>query len=80
MQLNPTAKKLRSYSRDTLKVLLELDINITYQEQQARLPLVVIAGNRPARQGRHWLRRLKLDCSAIFLIPIATDCDLDKVF
>ena len=43
MQLNPTAKKLRSYSGDSLKVLGELDVNTTYKEQQARLPLVVIA-------------------------------------
>ena len=43
MQLNPTAKGLRSYSSDTLKVLGEVDVNTTYKEQQARLPLVVIA-------------------------------------
>ena len=79
MQLNPTAKKLRSYSGDALKVLGELDVNTTYKEQQARLPLVVIAGNRPALLGRNWLRKLKLDWSAIFSIQVTTDSDLDKI-
>ena len=78
MQLNQTAKKLKSYSEDKLKVLGELDVNITYKEQQARLPLVVIAGNRPTLLGRNWLRKLKLDWSAILSIQIATDSDLDK--
>ena len=79
MQLNPTAKKLRSYSGDALKVLGELDVNTTYKEQQARLPLVVIAGSRPALLGRNWLRKLKLDWSAIFSIQVTTDSDLDKI-
>ena len=79
MQLNPTAKKLRSCSGDTLKVLGELDVHSTYKAQRARLPLVVITGNRPALLGRNWLRKLKLDCSAIFSIQVTTNSDLDKI-
>ena len=79
MQLNQTAKNFRSYSVDTLKVLGELDVNTTYKEQQARLLLVVIAGIRPTLLGRNWLRKLKLDCSAIFSIQVRTDSDLDKI-
>ena len=79
MQLNPTAKKMRSYSGDTLQVLSELDVNTTYKKQQARFPLVVIAGNHPALLGRNWLRKLKLDWSAIFSIQVTTDSDLDKI-
>ena len=79
MQLNSTAKKLRSYSGDTLKVLGELDVHTTYKEQRARLHLVLIARNPPALLGRTWLRKLKLDWSAIFSIQDTTNSDLDKI-
>ena len=77
MRLNLTAKKLRSYSGDTLKVVGELDVNTSYKEHQARLPPVVIAGNCPALLGRTWFRKLKLDWSAIFSIQVTSDSDLD---
>ena len=60
-------------------VLGELDVNTTCKEQQARLPLVVIAGNYPALLGRYWLRKLKLDWSAILSIHVTTDSDLDEI-
>ena len=79
MQLTPTAKKLRSYSGDILKVLGEIDVNTTYKEQHAIFQLVVTAGNRPSLLGRNWLRKLKSDWSAIFSIQVTTDSDLDKI-
>ena len=48
-------------------------------EQQAKLPLMLIAGNCPALLGRNWLGKVNLDFSAIFSIQVTIDSNQDKI-
>ena len=59
-QLSPTLTQLRTYSGETLEVLGELEVTVQYQEQQARVPLLVVQGEGPGLFGRNWLLVIRI--------------------
>ena len=63
--LEATPIKLRTYSGEPLKVLGRRDVEVSYGQQRARLPLVVVAGDGPCLLGRNWLRHVQLDWQSI---------------
>lgn len=70
VQLEPyTGPVLRGYSGHQLDVAGQATVEVTYEQQQANLPLVVIAGTqRPALLGRNWLAVIKVNWSALHKI------------
>lgn len=49
--LQPTSAKLRSYTGMEIGVEGAIDVDVEYQDQQATLPLVVVAGSGPSLLG-----------------------------
>lgn len=70
VQLEPyTGPVLCGYSGHQLEVAGLAKVEVTYKQQQANLPLVVIAGTqRPALLGRNWLAVIKVNWSALHKI------------
>ena len=62
--LKPSSRKLRTYTGEELKIRGYLDMTVTYGEQSATLPLLVVAGQGPTLLGRDWLTRICLDWSS----------------
>ena len=52
---------LKTYTRETIKVLGSLSVNVAHNGQLKSLPLLVVAGNGPSLLGRDWLSQLQLD-------------------
>ena len=56
---------LRTYTGEQLEVLGARKVEVQYGQQQATLPLVVVAKIGPCLLGRDWLQHLRLDCTSI---------------
>ena len=53
-------------------------VDVSYNGQNAKLPLQVIEGNEPALFGRNWLRSLKLDWGTIKKVTTDLETLRDK--
>ena len=62
---------LKTYTGEQIKVLGSIDVNVTYQTQKRRLPLLVVAGDGPSLLGRDWLQQIKLDWSGLYAFSVA---------
>ena len=62
---------LKTYTGEQIKVLGSIDVNVTYQTQKRRLPLLVVAGDGPSLLGRDWLQQMKLDWSGLYAFSVA---------
>jgi len=67
--------KLRMYTRETLDVTGQAQVEVTYQNQTATLPIQIVKGQGPSLFGRNWLRDIKFNWGSIKKIS----CDLDNV-
>ena len=57
---------LQTYTGEPMKVLGEVPVQVTYQQQPTQdLQLVVVEGNGPSLLGRNWLHHIKLDWTGI---------------
>ncbi len=56
---------LKTYTDQPLKVMGELQVNVSYGDQRAQLPLIVVAGNGPNLMGRNWLKQIQLNWQSI---------------
>ena len=63
--LNPCTTKLHTYTKEAINVLGKIKVNVAYQGQHARLPLVVVKGTGPSLLGRDWLSVIKLDWARV---------------
>ena len=63
--LKPTSICLNTYSGEPIVVVGEFDVAVTYNEQQATLPLIVIEKAGPSLLGRNWLSTITLDWKSI---------------
>ena len=63
--LPTTDIRLRTYTSEQLNVLGARNANVQYGQQQATLPLVVVAAKGPCLLGRDWLCHLCLDWPSI---------------
>ena len=57
--------KLRTYSGEALPVIGELDVTVSYDHQEAKLPLVVVKGAGPNLFGRNWLNVIRPNWESI---------------
>ena len=60
-ELAPTTIRLCAYSGEAVEVLGSIDVNVTYKEQSACVPLLVVKHSRPSLLGHDWLQKFKLD-------------------
>ena len=66
--LKASSVNLRIYSGDQGGGLGGLNVDVSYGDQNAELPLLVVEGSRPSLFGREWLARIKLDWKAIYMV------------
>ena len=67
--------RLRTYTGEALDIIGQANVQVTYEDQIANLPLQIIKGKGPSLFGRNWLRNIKLNWGSIKKIS----CDLDNV-
>lgn len=59
---------MKLYMNKHISVVRQLNVHVTYREQQAMLALLVITGNGPTLLSRNWLRDICLDWSFIHAV------------
>ncbi|MGJ8945886.1 hypothetical protein AB9K17_23630, partial [Salmonella enterica subsp. enterica serovar Kentucky] len=52
---------LATYTGERLKVLGKVSVQVQYEEQESRLPLIVVDCKGPPLFGRNWLRKIRLN-------------------
>ena len=68
--LQESAVKLRTYTGEEIAVLGSILVTAGTNDQEARLPLLVVAGSGPSLLGRDWLTKLRLDWKEILSITV----------
>ena len=63
---------LQTYSGEVISVEGQVQLAVSYQDQKAMLPLVVVKASGPSLIGRNWLSEIHLDWSAINVIQSKT--------
>lgn len=53
--------KLRTYSKQKIKVMGKTYVKVNYKQQEKMLPIIVVKGTGPNLLGRWWLKHVKLD-------------------
>ena len=66
---------LKTYTGEQIKVLGSIDVNVTYQTQKRRLPLLVVPGDGPSLLGRDWLRQIKVEWSDLHALSTTDPLD-----
>lgn len=69
-QLQPTDVKLCLYNGDELPVLGMTDVSVTYENQSAMLPLLVVEGQGASLFGRNWLGQLQINWPRVHSLHI----------
>ena len=70
--LRPLKAQLRTYSGEVIPSLGEVDVVVTYKDQQVTLPLVVVEGSGPNLLGRNWLMSIRLDWKSVYMVHTLT--------
>ena len=60
-KLQPSPRRLRTYTGQELDVQGSATVDVTYGSQSQKLPLLVVAGNGPSLLGRDWIQKFSLD-------------------
>ena len=77
LQLKDTCPTLKDFSGNVIPTVGYVDIPVTYQEQAATLPTIVVKKGNCNLMGRDWLRHLRLDWKSIFKIQKGKSPDED---
>ena len=73
LELQPSAVILKTYSGEQLKVLGQVQVKVTYKNQEIEAPLLVVASDGPTLFGRNWLQLLQLDWKEIRYMTTAIE-------
>lgn len=65
LKLKTSKVKLKTYTSESLQVIGETTVDVTYGNQQCCLDLLVVRGEGPSLLGRNWLKHLQLDWSMV---------------
>jgi len=68
--LQPSHIKLRIYTGESLVVKGSILVLVQYQDQEAKLPLTVVAGSGTSLMGRDWLEKLRLDWQSLCVFNV----------
>ena len=63
--LQASHTQVRTYSGEPIPVVGQLEVEVGYEGQVAKLPLVVVEGEGPSLFGRDWLSAIRLDWKSI---------------
>ena len=66
--LHDTTIKLNTYTGTPLRVLGIMQATVSYNQQSATLPLLVIAGTGASLMGRNWLEKIVLNWNSIYKV------------
>ena len=55
IQLQNSGIKLTTYTGELLNIIVKVDTEVSYEGQNARMPLHVLEGDGPSLMGRKWL-------------------------
>ena len=78
-ELAPTTIRLCAYSGEAIEVLGSIDKTVTYREQSACVPLLVVKHSGPSLLGCNWLQKFTLDWREIHSIQLnPTEALLEK--
>ena len=58
--------KLRTYTEETLDIIGQAHVEVTYEDHTANLPIQIIKGQGPSLFGRNWLRNIKVPLRSKF--------------
>jgi len=59
---------LKSYTDDIIPVIGEIEVDVQYESQVKKLPLVIVQQDSPPLMGRNWLREINLNWTLIKVI------------
>ncbi len=66
--LQPSARKLRIYTGQSIEVLGVTQLQVRYKTQDARVAVHVVKGNGPNLMGRDWLAQINIDFKDIHVV------------
>ena len=78
-KLQPSTRKLRTYTGEELEVHGCLTVDVQYKKQQQTLPLLVVAGKGPSLLGRDWLQKIVLDWRSLHHLQAAPPTKLQAI-
>ena len=67
-RLKESSRRLLTYMRDEVPLAGVANVSVTYGDQSAQLPLLVVKQPGPALLGRDWLKAIRLDWPSLFLL------------
>jgi len=73
--LDPPGVKLRSYCNAAVKLLGQTMVNVKYQNQDVKVAVLVVEGNKPPLLGRDWMKVIKLDWVSMFSVKVTGSVD-----
>ena len=56
--LNSSQAKIRTYTREEIKVLGRITLQVSYKGKDKELPLLVVEGDGPPLISSHWLQHI----------------------
>ena len=63
--LEPCDLPMQTYLGEPIRVKRQAQVEVCYEQQQVKLPLVVVEGDSPSLFGRQWLDCIKLNWNSI---------------
>ena len=75
-KLQSTTTQLHSYSGESISVMGQMEVEVHYGDQTAKLPLVVVSGEGPSF-GHDWMIKIQLNWKEIY--TVTTDTTLAKL-
>ena len=52
---------LKAYTGQPIKIAGQAKVDVTYGEQEANMPLIIVEGEGPSLFGRNWMQKIQLD-------------------
>ncbi len=78
-KIRPCSSQLQTYTGQLIPTVGECDMEVSYCDQVARLPVVIVSGGGPPLLGRNWLSILKLDWKNIFSLSETVQSNLSNI-
>ena len=75
--LQQSSTKLHSYSGEAISVLGQLQVDVSYDNQCVKLPLLVVSGKGPNLFGRDWMLQIQLNWKQIY--TVSSDTTLEQL-
>ncbi len=77
--VSPTNMVLRTYLGKELPLLGTVEVEVKYESQTKRLPLVIVRGEGANLFGRNWLEHIHLNWSSVHSINIPDTTSVEKI-